>query len=65
MTPRPPRPARHRAEARPLAALPRYRVLDTPRDADFDNIAELASEICGTPIAAVNLIADGRHTESW
>jgi PAS domain S-box-containing protein len=52
---------REGAEARRLAALARYRILDTPREADFDDIAELASEICGTPIALVNLIADGRQ----
>ncbi len=61
MTSRPPGPARHGEEARRLAALARYRILDTPREADFDDIAELASEICGTPIAAVNLVADGRQ----
>jgi PAS domain S-box-containing protein len=44
-----------------LRALDRYRVLDTPREQDFDDIAELASEICGTPIAVVNLVGDGRQ----
>jgi len=44
-----------------LAALMRYDVLDTPREADFDAIAELASQICGMPIAVVNLIGEGRQ----
>lgn len=44
-----------------LAALLRYEVLDTPREADFDAIAELASKICGMPIAVVNLIGEGRQ----
>lgn len=44
-----------------LAALDRYQVLDTPRERAFDDIAELASEICGTPIAVVNLIGAGRQ----
>jgi len=44
-----------------LAALLRYDVLDTPREADFDAIAELASQICGMPIAVVNLIGEGRQ----
>ena len=44
-----------------LAALARYDILDTPRERDFDDIAELASEICGTPIAVVNLIGEGRQ----
>lgn len=48
-------------EAERLAALADYGVLDTPRERDFDEIAELASEICETPIAVVNLIAEGRQ----
>ena len=39
-----------------LAALASYDILDTPPERDFDDVAELASEICGTPIAVVNLI---------
>ena len=49
------------SEAARLAALASYRILDTPRERDFDDVAALASEICGTPIAVVNLIADGRQ----
>lgn len=49
------------SEAARLAALAGYRILDTPRERDFDDVAALASEICGTPIAVVNLIADGRQ----
>lgn len=48
-------------EAARLAALAAYDVLDTPRERDFDEVAELASEICGTPIAVVNLIDSGRQ----
>ena len=48
-------------EAERLAVLADYGVLDTPRERDFDEIAELASEICETPIAVVNLIAEGRQ----
>ncbi|MBD0273047.1 MAG: PAS domain S-box protein, partial [Acetobacteraceae bacterium] len=59
--PSPAAPARHEREAERLAALARYGVLDTPREQGFDDIAELASEICGAPIAAVNLVADGRQ----
>ncbi|TDR85322.1 sensor histidine kinase [Enterovirga rhinocerotis] len=44
-----------------IAALHSFGVLDTPPEPDFDEIAQLASEICGTPIAVVNLIAEGRQ----
>lgn len=49
------------AEASRLAALYGYNILDTPRERDFDEVAALASAICGTPIAVVNLIGDGRQ----
>lgn len=48
-------------EQRRLEALESYDVLDTPREHDFDDIAALASRICGTPIAVVNLIGEGRQ----
>ncbi len=48
-------------EARRLAALHHYQVLDTPREAAFDEIALLAAQICGTPIGVVNLVGDGRQ----
>ncbi len=44
-----------------LAALHRYEVLDTPQEPEFDEVAELASAVCGTPIAVVNLIGEGRQ----
>lgn len=56
----PPQPVTMNAPAR-LAALASYDVLDTPPERDFDEIAELASQVCGTPIAVVNLIGDGRQ----
>ncbi len=48
-------------ESERLAALASYDMLDTPRERDFDEIADLAARICGTPIAVVNLIAEGRQ----
>lgn len=48
--PRPPN------EPERLAALHRYRILDTDADADFDFLATLAAEIIGTPYAFVSLV---------
>jgi GAF domain-containing protein len=39
-----------------LAALKRYRVLDTAPEQAFDDITRLAAFICGTPISLVTLI---------
>jgi PAS domain S-box-containing protein len=48
-------------DAARLKALCSYDVLDTPREQAFDDIAELASAICETPIAVVSLIDDKRQ----
>lgn len=48
-------------EERRLAALYSYDVLDTEPEKDFDDIAKIASRLCGTPIAVVNLIGDRRQ----
>lgn len=42
-------------EAR-LEQLRRYRILDTLPEAEFDDIARIASFVCGVPIAQVNFI---------
>ena len=55
------RPTKSKDEAARLCALDRYCLLDTPREQDFDEIAEAAAELCETPIAVVNLIGDGRQ----
>lgn len=44
-----------------LRALANYEVLDTPPEADFDDLTWLAGAICGTPIALVTLVAEGRQ----
>ncbi|MFJ7441479.1 PAS domain-containing protein [Methylorubrum thiocyanatum] len=44
-----------------LRALAGYDILDTPREREFDDVAELAAEICGTPIAVVSFIDEGRQ----
>src|ERR1700760_2632826 len=44
-----------------LRALESYEILDTLPEAKFDEIVELASELCGVPMAMVSLIADERQ----
>ena len=41
-----------------LEALTSYGILDTEPEKEFDDIAKIASRICGTPIAVVNLVGD-------
>ncbi|MBU1377395.1 MAG: PAS domain-containing protein [Alphaproteobacteria bacterium] len=48
-------------ETRRLDALAGFEILDTPVEAVFDEIAQLAADICGAPIAVVNLIARDRQ----
>jgi signal transduction histidine kinase len=54
-------PPKTEAEELRLAALYGYGVLDTPREAAFDDITRLAALICGVPIAVVNLIDRDRQ----
>jgi two-component sensor histidine kinase len=51
----------HSAEGQRLAALRDYGVLDTPREADFDEVVSVASAVCNTPISVINLIDQGRQ----
>jgi len=44
-----------------VAALHRYEILDSASDADFSDFVQIASDICDTPIAAINLIDGHRH----
>jgi len=47
-------------EAR-FAALAQYDVLDTPRESDFDEIVQLAAQICGVPGSVITLIDRDRQ----
>lgn len=50
-----------RDETSRLAALRRYRILDTEPERAFDDLALLASHICGTPIALISLVDADRQ----
>lgn len=54
----PPRPEN---ETERLETLARYRVLDTPPEQAFDDLALLASQICATPMALVSLVDADRQ----
>lgn len=43
-------------ESSRLAELHQYEILDTPPEEGFDNLAKLAAQICGTPIALISLV---------
>jgi two-component system cell cycle sensor histidine kinase/response regulator CckA len=44
-----------------LEALRRYGVLDTPREAEFDDLATVAGCLCQTPIALITLVDEDRQ----
>lgn len=57
MTPAP-LPANERER---LAALKRYAILDTPPEADLDDLTWLAAQLCGTPISLISLVDANRQ----
>ncbi len=48
-------------EARRLAALSEFAIVDTAPEAEFDDIADLAAQICETPIALISLVDSSRQ----
>jgi PAS domain S-box-containing protein len=49
------------SERERIAALRSYAILDTDREASFDDLVKLVAQICEAPIAVVNLIDEGRQ----
>ncbi len=49
------------SEADRQAALDRYRIVDTPGEAEFDDIARIAAQICGVPMALISLLDGDRQ----
>lgn len=54
-------PPKAENESQRLATLHSFRVLDSGCEPAFDDIAELAAQICGTPIALISLIDQDRQ----
>ncbi|MEN4902377.1 sensor domain-containing diguanylate cyclase [Luteimonas sp. TWI1437] len=55
------RPDRPVNEAERQAALDAYRILDTPREAAYDDLVRVAAAICDAPIAAITLVDRDRQ----
>jgi two-component sensor histidine kinase len=55
------KPALHPYEEERLRELRRYGILDTEREREFDELVEIASEICAAPVSVVNFIDEGRQ----
>ena len=48
-------------EQQRLAALYAYQILDTAAEKDYDELTELATAICQTPVALISLVDEGRQ----
>lgn len=48
-------------EAARLAELQQYQLLDTPAEEAFDDLTQLAAQLCDTPIALISLIDEQRQ----
>ncbi|WP_218033545.1 GAF domain-containing protein [Adhaeribacter aerolatus] len=49
------------SEQNRLQALLAYKILDTPAEREFDDLAALAAYICDTPIALITLLTEDRQ----
>ncbi len=55
------KPSRHIREEERLTALNYLQLLDSPFEDEFDQITQLAAQICATPIALISLIDQNRQ----
>ena len=51
----------HPSESERLRTLADYNIIDTPAESDFDDIVELASQICETKVSLVSLVDESRQ----
>ena len=54
-------PNRHAREQERLAALRSYGILDTPREADFDDVVKILADVCDAPFSTITLIDEERQ----
>ena len=54
-------PKEHEKEIERLKELASYSILDTLTEDDYDNLTEIASEICKTPISLISFLDDKRQ----
>lgn len=52
---------RHPDEDARLAALHSYEIIDTEAEAEFDEIVQVVSDICGTPVSLISLVETDRQ----
>jgi two-component sensor histidine kinase len=55
------KPERHPREDDRLRELRRYGILDTDKEREFDELVEIASDICEAPVSVINFIDEGRQ----
>lgn len=48
-------------DSRRLVELRELAILDTPPEPEYDDLAALAAAVCGSTVAAVNFVDEGRH----
>ena len=55
-------PSPHEREQERLTALRSYGILDTPREADFDDVVKILADVCDVPFSTITLID---HDRQW